>query len=331
MSTVNVLPTDPRIAYVGRVAVEERAANFAWSGSGFCLAVRGGTVRASLSGPGGSPDEAVWIAVYVDDKRTQTVMLQEGSDRWVTLASDLPADAVTAVRVVKLTEASHGTATLHGLAVTGALELPMLPLRRMVCIGDSITCGFGVLGKETDPFSTQTEDITLTCGWLLAHAFHAQRHIVSVSGYGLTMSNARNTDHVLPRVYPYADFARTKPWDHDCYQPDLVVVNVGTNDEFMNVPAADIRAGVHGFLTQLRAAHPHATLLWVYGFMKDGYVPVIREEVERFAQTDDKVHFLHAAIATGDVELGSAAHPSAAANARLAKTLQPQIAAIMGW
>ncbi len=323
--------TDSRIAYTGRAMVTDKEATFGWSGSGFEIAVRGSSVTADLRGPDGTPDEAVWIAVYVNGQRTNKIMLTAAPEKAITLADDLPADTVTAVRVVKLTEASHGTAVLHGLTVTGMVEPPRLPARRMVCIGDSITCGFGVLGKETDPFSTQTEDITLTCGWLLADAFDAQRQIVSISGYGLIMSNTRNTDHVLPRFYPYADFAQTTPWDYERYQPDLVIVNIGTNDEFMNADPADIQAGVHAFLTGLRTAHPTATLLWVYGFMKNGYIPVIREEVERFAQTDNKVHFLPAAIATGDAELGSAAHPSAAANARLAKALQPQIAAIMNW
>lgn len=323
---------DPRIAYLSRTVSDEYTAVLDWSGSGFELAVRGGTVKANLSGPDASMDAAVWMAVYVNGERTRKFPLKEGFDEWYTLAEDLPADTVTTIRVVKLSEASWGKATLLGLSVTGTLETPTLPERRIVWIGDSITCGFGVLGTARDPFSTKTQDVTLTYGWLLSDTFNAQRHIVSVSGYGVATANTGSTTQgLMPNVYPYTGFGTTDLWDYDNFQPDLVVVNLGTNDIYGGTNATTLRGGVRSFLTQLRTAHPASTIVWVYGLMRDDLSSEIQAEVEAFAKTDNKVYFLPAAIAQGSDEIGSADHPSDDAHARLARTLEPQLAAIMGW
>ncbi len=329
----SIAANDARVAYLSRANPLIHSTILEWSGSGFELAVRGGTVKANLSGPTTNRDAAVWMAVYVDGKRTQKIALKEGVEEWYTLAANLPTDKVTTIRVVKLSEASWGQAVLQGIKVSGELLKPTLPDRRILWIGDSITCGFGVLGKKsTEPFSTRTQDVTLTYGWLLSDAFGAQRHIVSVSGYGVATANTGSTtDGLIPKIYPQIGLQNTAKWDHEKYQPDLIVVNLGTNDVYGGTDAATLRGGVRSFLTQLRAAHPSATIVWVYGLMRDDFSQDIQAEVEAFAKTDPAVHFLPAAIAKGSAEIGSMDHPSDDAHARLAKTLQPQLRSIMGW
>ncbi len=329
----SIAVNDERIAYLNRAKPTVHSTVLDWSGSGFELEVRGGTVKANLSGPTTNRDAAVWVAVYVDGKRTQKFPLKEGIEEWYTLAVDLPTDKVTEIRVVKLSEASWGQGVLQGVKVSGELLKPTLPDRRILWIGDSITCGFGVLGKKsTEPFSTRTQDVTLTYGWLLSDAFNAQRHIISVSGYGVATANTGSTtDGLIPKIYPQTGFHNTDGWDHAQYQPDLIVVNLGTNDVYGGTDAATLRGGVRSFLTQLRAAHPSATIVWVYGLMRDDFSNDIQAEVEAFAQTDSAVHFLPAAVAKGSAEIGSADHPSDDAHARLADTLKPQLRTIMGW
>lgn len=329
----SIAANDARVAYLSRANPLIHSTVLEWSGSGFELAVRGGTVKANLSGPTTNRDAAVWMAVYVDGKRTQKIALKEGTEEWYTLAVDLPADKVTSIRVVKLSEASWGQAVLQGIKVSGELLKPTLPNRRILWIGDSITCGFGVLGKKsTEPFSTRTQDVTLTYGWLLSDAFDAQRHIISVSGYGVATANTGSTtDGLIPKIYSQVGLQNTAQWAHEQYQPDLIVVNLGTNDVYGGTDAATLRGGVRSFLTQLRTAHPSATIVWVYGLMRDDFSQDIQAEVETFAKTDSAVHFLPAEIAKDSAEIGSMDHPSDDAHARLAKTLQPQLRTIMGW
>ncbi len=316
------------IAYLGRVAPTEKIARMEWPGTGFEIAVRGGTVKANLSGIAKKASNPMYVAIYVDGERTQKIELKKGTNEWYTLADNLPTDRVTTVRVVKLNEGTHGSIELQGLKVDGTLENPTLPNRRIIWIGDSISCGFGVLGQtSTEAFSTRTQDITLTYGWLLSDVFNAQRHIIAASGHGVATANTGSTtDQLIPLLYSQTGFTNTTLWNHSQYQPDLIVVNLGTNDAVGKTTADRLREGVRSFVTQLKTAHPSATIVWVYGFMRDDFADDIKQEVEALGG-----HFLKAYTIEEGEDMGSRYHPSDDAHAKLAQNLEPQLRSIMGW
>ena len=317
---------DSHIAYLGRVDPTAIIARMEWPGTGFEIAVRGGAVKANLSGI--AQNLPMYVAVYVDGNRTQKIRLRKGADEWHTLADNLPTDRVTTVRVVKLNEGYYGSIELQGLKVDGTLEDPTLPNRRIIWIGDSISCGFGVLGQTaTEAFNTSTQDITLTYGWLLSDVFNAQRHIIAASFHGVATANTGSTtDQLIPLLYSQTGFKTTTPWDHSKYQPDLVVVNLGTNDVIGGTTAARLREGVRSFVTQLKTAHPSAKIVWVYGSMRDKFANDIKEEVEALGG-----HFLKAYTIADSEDIGSRYHPSDDAHAKLAKNLESQLRSIMGW
>lgn len=314
------------IAYLGRVTPTATNARMEWPGTGFEIAVRGGKVTANLSGDAKSATYPMYVAVYVDGIRTKKIELKKGNNEWHTLADNLPTDRVTTVRVVKLNEGGRGSVVLQGLKTNGTLENPTLPDRRIIWIGDSISCGFGVLGQSADEkFSTNTQDVTLTYGWLLSDVFNAQRHIIAASGHGVETSG-EGADKLIPLLYSQTGFRTTTKWDHAKFQPDLIVVNLGTNDAIGKTTASRLRAGVRSFIEDLRAAHPSAKIVWVYGFMRDDFADDIKAEVEALGG-----HFLKAYTIKDSKDLGSQKHPSDDAHAKLAKDLEPQLRSIMGW
>lgn len=316
------------ITYLGRVAPTATTAQMEWPGTGFEIAVRGGEVNANLSGVAKSTDNPMYVAIYVDGIRTKKIELKKGNNEWHTLADNLPTDRVTTVRVVKLNEGTHGSVVLQGLKANGTLENTTLPNRRIIWIGDSISCGFGVLGQSsTEAFSTRTQDITLTYGWLLSDVFNAQRHIIAASGHGVATSSSGSTvEQLIPLLYSQTGFRTATQWDHAKYQPDLIVVNLGTNDAVGKTTASHLRTGVRSFVTQLRTAHPSAKIVWVYGFMRDDFADDIKEEVEALGG-----HFLKAYTIADSKDIGSRNHPSDDAHAKLAKNLESQLRSIMGW
>ncbi len=314
------------IAYLGRVTPTATNARMEWPGTGFEIAVRGGKVTANLSGDAKSATYPMYVAVYVDGIRTKKIELKKGNNEWHTLADNLPTDRVTTVRVVKLNEGGRGSVVLQGLKTNGTLENPTLPDRRIIWIGDSISCGFGVLGQSADEkFSTNTQDVTLTYGWLLSDIFNAQRHVIAASGHGVATSG-EGAEKLIPLLYSQTGFHTTTKWDHAKFQPDLIVVNLGTNDAIGKTTASGLRTGVRSFVTDLRAAHPSAKIVWVYGFMRDDFADDIKAEVEALGG-----HFLKAYTITDSKDLGSQKHPSDDAHAKLAKELEPQLRSIMGW
>ncbi len=331
-----VVLTDARLHYEGRATVEGNSVLLDWTATGVTMQVQGGDVRVKLtSGHSPSSDLSPYFAVYINGKRKKTVTANSVVE-WHTIATGLPVNKYSTVSIVKLSEAMYSTATLSAIELTGVLgPKPTLPDRKMLILGDSVTCGWGTKTESPSaPFTTATEDGSLTYGWLLADRLNAQKHILAVSGNGLATSNQGLTDaNLLPQQLPFvhyeADYSGPQ-WDHSQYQPDLILVNLGTNDVFAGSPADRLANGVKTFSATLRETYPQATIVWVYGLMTAGQESTIRLAAEEVAETDSKVHYLYVDPASLK-EQGSGTHPNERAHDRAADELEPQLREIMGW
>lgn len=119
-------------------------------------------------------------------------------------------------------------------------------------IGDSITCGYGVEGKLSpeDHYTTATENCTKAYAYLSAGLLNADCRLVSKSGSGIisgyTGDGIRNTMNLLAPVYDsvgcsWAAFQDgTNPVEiprKDIAEPDITVINLGTNDVSYCYPA----------------------------------------------------------------------------------------------
>jgi len=278
---------------------------------------------------------APYFAVYINGKRKKTVVANCETE-WQTVASNLPANRYTTVSIMKLSEAQYSAAKLQDIELTGVLgPKPTLPDRKMLILGDSITCGWGSkTASVSDNFTTPTEDGSLTYPWLLADRFDAQKHILAVSGNGIATSNSGSTTScLLPQQMPFvhyeADYSGPQ-WNADSYQPDLILIGLGTNDTLAGSPADRLANGIKNFSATLRQNYPNATVVWVYGLMTAAQESTIRLTVEEVAETDSKVHYLYVDPVSG-VELGSGTHPNERGHKRAADELEPQLREIMGW
>lgn len=325
---------DSLIHWFGRSSPDNDSVALEWSGSGFELCVTGGEVKAQIFALDNGDANCTWLGIYVDNMRIDKIRLESGN-KWYTLVKGLPENKATAVKVVKLSEAQQGVAKVRGLTITGSLSAVTKKTRKIVWIGDSITAGFGVYGSASDPFTTETQDITATYGYKISEAFNAEAQFIAASGYGVATSNSGDTKSgLLPSIYPYTCFSKSadnKLWDFNSFQPDIVVVNLGTNDVAGGSNAQTLKNGVSSFLKQLRQYHPKAAIVWVYGFMIDGMSSEIRNEVDSFASTDKNTYYIQAKKINGSGEIGAVGHPSAAAHERLSKELKTELANILGW
>ena len=327
--------TDSRIRYNGRVAVKEGAAYIDWSCSGLEINVQGGDVRVQLTAAAQNDLQCTYIGVYVNGRRTAKVRLATGT-QWYTLANHLDAGAVTNIKIVKLNEASLSSFTVKELEVTGTLAAKTPDKsRRIQWIGDSITAGYGILSPNAAaPFKAETEDGTLTYAAKISQALDADFHVVAASGYGVALDNSGGSSALIPPLYGYTQWFRdrTTKWDCSRFQPDLVVVNLGTNDVAGGAKADVLKSGVTGFLQQLRQAHPQAQIVWVYGMMINVREAEIRAAVESFAAGDSKVHYLSLPLQNTSADgAGSGGHPSVKTNQKVADNLAPRLQSLMGW
>ena len=168
----------------GRHTVEDGLLAFDWSGSGFAFNFSGSGFIISL----GSyvADTPAYVKIIIDGKQSQRFAVVNGSEKLIIEGLSEKRHRVT---VLKITEGEpklrFDTVTLLG---NGA-ELRNPPYnspRRIEFIGDSITCGYGVLGLHTDPtYYTYQQDVTRSYAGITAERFGADARFIAISGKGI--------------------------------------------------------------------------------------------------------------------------------------------------
>lgn len=218
-------------------------------------------------------------------------------------------------------------------------------------IGDSITCGYGVddpLGKS---FSIYNENAAKTYAYKAAQNFGADYSFVSVSGAGVISGysgNGKINDALLvPNFYDkfcftwsWFDGEQTAnyDWDFSQYQPELIVVNLGTNDNSYTKgdpdKCAEFEKGYVNFLKEIRAKNPNSEILCTLGIMGQELYPSITDAVDTYKTEtgDSKVSVFEFSVQDSENN-GYAVdyHPSAVSQKTAAYELTNAIEGIYGW
>ncbi|MNP10872.1 Endoglucanase E precursor [compost metagenome] len=226
-------------------------------------------------------------------------------------------------------------------------------------IGDSITSGEGVIGARVEQdwismwFSAIHNYTVIT-----AEALNADYRIISQSGWGVHTSWDNNPHANIPESYEKICGVLTGvknealgAWeenDFDSWQPDVVVVNLGTNDagafhspewsdevngktykQRLNDDGTyheeDIKSfeeAVENFLVKLRKYNKDAHLIWAYGMLGIPMMPAIYRAVDSYtkATEDQKVSVFQLPNMT-DETVGARSHPGMLAHEKAAKEL----------
>lgn len=136
----------------------------------------------------------------------------------------------------KKSEAFYGSIFIGQPVATGVLQPVASPKKRIEIIGDSISVGYGLDGTFPCTETAALEDAPRTYGALTAKNLSADYSIVAWSGKGLirnyvtaspTGDDGQPTQPVLWTRYGANDADNS--YDYS-YQPDIVVINLGTND-----------------------------------------------------------------------------------------------------
>jgi lysophospholipase L1-like esterase len=322
---------------VGRVDRRDPAGpRFGWPGT---------EIRARFSGTGLALRLADTGASHYDvavDGGTPTVLVVSGPARLYEVARDL-APGLHDVVVTKRTETVVGITQLLDVvpAPGGALvPSPAWSSRRIEIVGDSIACGYGVLGTEaTCHFSPATEAEPRAWGALTARALSAMHTTIAFSGLGVWRNFDGDTEDTMPMRYARAlanDPAST--WDRS-FVPDVVVVSLGTNDFTggKGDPGSAFEPAYLALLTEIRATHPTAHIVTLNSpMLSEPSRSILRAYVEgaiatRAAAGDAKVTYLDVDEQREADGYGCDFHPSAITQQRMAAALTAHVKALTGW
>ena len=343
-SATVVSPRDPRIQYMGRLAFAGDAeAKFGFPGVIIRFAYRGPAPTVLL----GAGSAFCAFNLSVNGWDPVVIRLPEGRSELPLPSGPAPAGGWV-VELTRRNENWQGIASFFGLTLPPGGELvapPALPARKLVFVGDSITCGEAIDRFPPELDSTpRMADAPRSYGMLLARQLKAQVHLVSCGGRGVMRTWDGKTDDVTAPQF----FQRALPddpaakWDHASYQPDAIVIALGQNDLSTGfIDEQVFTAAFANFLADIRKVHPKAAVLFTESPMRSED-PATPDGKKREFQRRCLRTVFEAARAAGDKRVAFAplhqypgtptnAHPVAFQHEQMAQELIGPLRKLTGW
>jgi lysophospholipase L1-like esterase len=305
---------------------------FAWPGSAVATRFTGSGLHVRLRATGFDQ-----LEVVIDGAPTRVLALAPGREDY-EVAAGLPAGPHE-LWLEKRTEARIGEVELLGFDPAGALIPPGgAPDRRIELVGDSITAGYGLegVGPVCKGSRVAADDEFLSYGALAARELGAEH---------VTLAWAGRTTEQMSELYERTLPGRPESrWDFSAWTPDVVVVNLGTNDFNHGDPGqgAFTRPYV-AFVHKVRARYPRAFIVCALGSMlTDSYPPgahaltraraYITQIVSGLrAAGDDRVTFLEFSSQDFANGLGCDYHPSLKTHRLMGDKLTSTLRTLLGW
>lgn len=339
-NTVTTLfANDSLIKVTGRTsAIENNAVQFGYPGVSFEMNI----TRGNLSISAFSTSNNSYLALYVDDLPERVIKLSD-QPRDISLVTD--DGQKHSIKLSHRSETWHGIVTINNVSLThGEFLAPPAPLpRKMLVIGDSVTCGEAIERATTCEKETSWWNPELSYGLRLAKALKANGQLVCYGGRGVIRSWNGKTDELqAPDFYELSIAQYNMPrWDHKQFEPELILISLGTNDFSLGIGALPLQADFVGayasFVKRLLKLHPRAKIALTEGaIVNDNDDParpqktVLRQYLTDTAQrvNDSRVHVVPSVNYPGD---DCDAHPNKEQHKAMADDLTPILRKIMAW
>ena len=226
----------PAVLYEGRCAVDpDGSVRLGFPGVTVHLRFRGTTLVLKARA-----NKDNFLDVSVDDGAPAQVRLRAGDGEYPVVK--VPEVSEHTVTLTRCNESWQGTFTVLGFdpGADGTLLAPKeLPSRRLMFIGDSVTCGeMTAWTPDPDPGRGSDANARLSYGMILARRLGAQCALVSCGGRGIVRDWQGNRDGGnAPQFYELA--LPDDPavfWRHSLYMPDAIGIQLGTNDFSRGIP-----------------------------------------------------------------------------------------------
>ena len=359
-----------KIKIMGRVAASDDGVDFFWSTSGFEINADGSELWAQIESDYNTFE--IWISVWLDGVQTARLMLNKGLNDiclFRNLNGQKVKNVRVYKETQAMGDDGAHRFLLKSLKTDGnLLPVPPQPLK-IEFIGDSITSGEGVNGAASEiDWASIFFSATKTWAFNVAQALGADFNVISQSGWGVVCGYDGDFEKSIPKHYDQvcsiikddsqdhngADCSQdhncgggeqkgltnqnmrarlaNQKWDFGRFEPDYVMVNLGTNDQGPcqsdQKIAALFEPAVIDFLTKIRARNSKAQIVWCYGMMGRSLASSLERAVGAYkAQSgDERVQF----VLLPEIDMTKTAalnHPSAAQQAAAAEYLLTKVIA----
>ncbi|MGC1375187.1 MAG: GDSL-type esterase/lipase family protein, partial [Anaerolineales bacterium] len=289
-------PGDANIKYIGRWDTSDLSnVKSYWSGAYFRVNFTGTTLSIKLGA-------AVPIYVTIDS----TTTYYSGANGTVNLTPSPLASGTHSLRVAARSE--HDTIQFKGLVLSSgaSTQAPAAKSKLIEFIGDSITAGC----------CTLTNYALNDYAWLTGEALNADHTQIAFSGICLQDAfpcYAENNIGMSVQFFKLqtVHYLNSPAWDFNRYQPNQVVINLGTNDSTAGVSDSTFQNTYTTFLQNVRAKYPNADIFVLRTF--GGYKVASTQAAvnARISAGDPKVHYVDTTgwVTTGDFDADNL-HPT---------------------
>lgn len=328
---LTIPPADSAIRYTGRFSEDYQ---FGWTGSQIELDFEGTAIDgvfALTEGP------SAGLTVIVDGTPHFLKIIPEETS--YVLAKGLSPDEHHHIAIFKRNEGGLGTVQFKNFHLSEGAKVfkPAELERKIMVIGDSITCGYGSEAATNEEGNTvENENGYMSYAAIAARSLNADIMMVCWSGRGIIRNYGAEGDKLekMPELFNRTlPTQKTPEWDHSRFVPDVVVINLGTND--MNTtgdkPPLDKEAYMSAyktFLARLKVFAPNAKFILSIGPMT--FEPV-SEWLPELATEDSTISVLTYEGFSGPEDIGGHWHPTVLKHTKMTTELAAEIQKTTGW
>lgn len=318
--------TNPRITYMGRfVNDNDGSVRFNYPGSSIFAYFSGNYIGVKMRAGSGS------FMVSLDNEEPSRWEFNENTE---LLYLDSLESGSHLIHIMLATEGYDHNPTFYGFQLCGENALrkkPTLADEKFLFIGNSITCGYGV--EDNDPkhgFDYMTENHYYSYAAITARHFGVQWHSISRSGIGVYRNygdkREGSTVNMTQQFHRTLFNNESYEWDHQSYQPDIIFINLGTNDTSLDNYDIDKLSNAYlSFYRTLRELYPNSAIVFLSGSMLSGKalldVRLCLDNVLTQNPQDNLLYRFDMSPQTGDLGFGADYHPSMAQQEKMANEL----------
>lgn len=349
---MRMIPNWQNVKPLGRTCPREDALWLAFSATGAEFAFTGTACTVVFAGDHRATDgnescNHARVAIELDGVRVADTMI-DAAEKSVAIDA---GEGDHVARILKLSETAMSTCGIKCIEAENIRPTERKE-RYIEFIGDSITCGYGMDDEVAEHhFVTGTEDATRAYAYRTALNLNADYSLVSISGYGIISGYTATaeepvTAQLIPTYYEklgfsYGVFDGEVPqdiwWDFSARQPDLVVINLGTNDDsycLNHVARQQHYCDAYvRFLKVVRRNNPGAKILCTLGIMGDRLYPWVEKAASAYTAETGDANIACMAFTPQLLEDGYTAdyHPTAVTHGKAAEKITTEIRRLMGW
>jgi lysophospholipase L1-like esterase len=332
-----ISPSDPRIQIIGRVDRTDPAqVRIAYPGVTLRFRFTGDLAVVQLT----SDHDDTFVATIVEGGKPKVHHLSKG-DNEISISTADPGPGPHTVEVVKRTEPWMGTIIFSGVRLgtnASLVDPPALPKRKLLFIGDSVTCGAGIDNWPVCPTEANRHSNGYDAyGMVLGRRLDAQSELVCYGGRGVVRDylghrNVLNAPQFFNYAIPADNPALQAKWVDDGWTPDAVVISLGTNDWNLQktdpLTEEEFVSKYLGLVRNVRTHYPHAWILLTQGsIVSDPPLSQwVREAVKRM--DDPRVVWFASRHFPGSA---CDSHPDKMQHLEIADDLAAELRKLLGW